>query len=63
MEHLIFVKPTLELEQAALNYKQEHILYNEAEIHGSALLDSMPYTEWLNLVEDNSNEKPFMSIG
>lgn len=56
MGHLIFVKPTLEWEQAALNYKQEHILHNEAEIHGSALLDSMPYRQWLKLVEDNSNE-------
>lgn len=45
MEHLIFVKPSLKWEQAALNYKREHILYNKPEMHGSALLDKLPYTE------------------
>lgn len=54
---LMFVKPSFEWEQAALNYKQEHILYNETEIHGSALLDRLPYKEWLKLTEDNSDEK------
>lgn len=63
MEHLIFVKSTLEWEQTALNYKQEHILCNETEILGSALLDRFPYAEWLKLTEDTLMRVLFMVIG
>lgn len=45
----------------AYEYKQEHLRNGEHELHGSALLGNLNYDEWLELVENNSDEKTVRS--
>ena len=53
---LNLVKSTLELKQAALEYRQEHFDNNERVINGSELLDKTEsYEAWLQSVTDNSS--------
>ena len=53
---LILVRPTLELKQKALDYRQEHFDNNEMIINGSELLDKTDsYEEWLKSVTDNAS--------
>ncbi len=54
-ERLIFTKPSDELKEKALEYKNEHISAGENELHGGALLGSMEYDEWLILTNENSS--------
>ena len=42
MEELILTRPTLALEQAAADYRQEHLAAGETVLHGSALMDALP---------------------
>ncbi len=53
-DKLMFVRPAYELKEKALEYKQEHILYGENELHGGALFGSMEFDEWLKLTDENS---------
>lgn len=55
MDNLILVKPTIDLKDQALDYRQEHFDNGEKIINGSALLDKMTYEEWLEHLEKNSN--------
>ena len=43
MEKLVLVRPTEELREAALDYKEEHLRQGEMVLHGSALFDSMEF--------------------
>ena len=53
---LILVRPTLELKEKALDYRQEHFDNNEMIINGSELLDKTDsYEEWLKSVTDNTS--------
>lgn len=50
------VRPTLELKEKALNYRQEHFDNGELIINGSELLDKTEsYEEWLKSVRDNES--------
>lgn len=53
LDHLIFLLPSPDMKSAALDYQQEHLLFGETELHGSALMDALPYEEWLQLISDN----------
>ena len=56
--NISLVRPTIELKEKALNYRQEHFDNNEMIINGSELLDkSDSYEEWLQAVTNNSDEK------
>ena len=55
MDNLILVKPTTELKEQALDYRQEHFEKGEKIINGSALLDNLTYEEWLEHLEKSSN--------
>jgi len=53
---LILVRPTLELKDKALEYRQEHYNNGEMIINGSELLDKTEsYEQWLVSVTNNSN--------
>ncbi len=53
---LKLVRPTLEMKELALEYKQEHFDNNETIINGSELLDKTDsYEEWLKSVTDNTS--------
>lgn len=54
-EKLIFVAPSRDLKQAAEEYKNEHLLYGEEELHGGALYGSMDFDMWITLTEENSS--------
>lgn len=62
MDDLELLKPTKALEEAALEYKEEHFDIGEYELHGSALLDKIElYADWLKIIEENSDEKTVQS--
>ncbi len=49
------VRPTKELKEKAIDYRQEHFNHNELVINGSELFDKMDsYEEWLEKVSNNS---------
>ncbi len=49
------VRPTIELKEKALDYRQEHFDNNEMIINGSELFDKIDsYEEWLEKVSNNS---------
>ena len=53
---LKLVRPTLELKEVALQYRQEHFDHNEKIIHGSEMLDKTDsYEEWLTSVTNNTS--------
>lgn len=53
--NIILVKPTIEMKEQALAYRQEHFDYGEKTINGSELLDKIEnYEEWMEKVERNS---------
>lgn len=54
MEKLVLVRPTEELREAALDYKEEHLRQGETVLHGSALFDSMEFEPWLKLTQENA---------
>jgi predicted acetyltransferase len=56
MDTLILVTPTKAHEQAALEYKQEHIDNGEMLLHGGSLFDSIAsYDAWLNHLKASSS--------
>ncbi len=53
---LQLVRPTAEMKEAALDYKNEHLEYGDKEINGSELLDQTDsYEEWLVSVSNNTS--------
>ena len=58
MKNIRLVRPTFELKEKAMEFKQEFFDNNEMVINGSELLDKMDsYEEWLKSVTDNIDEK------
>lgn len=55
MENLLLVRPTQDMEPAALDYHQEHLAHGETELHGSALMDRLPYEEWVRRTRENAH--------
>ena len=55
MEELILTRPTLALEQAAADYRQEHLAAGETVLHGSALMDALPYGQWVQRTLENAH--------
>lgn len=55
MEQLLLVRPSLQLEQAALDYKTEHLAHGETTLHGSALMDTLPYGDWVRRTQENAH--------
>ncbi len=50
------IRPTIELKDKALDFKQEFFKHNEKTINGSELLDQTDdYDEWLNAVTANAD--------
>lgn len=50
------IRPTIELKEKALNYRQEHFDYGEKIINGSELFDQTDlYEDWLISVTNNTN--------
>ena len=55
-EEIRLVKPTLELKNEALEYRQEHFDFGEQVINGSELFDKIAsYEEWLEKVIANAS--------
>lgn len=55
---IILVRPTLELKEEALAYRQEHFQCGEKIIYGSELFDKTEsYEEWLSAVTRNTDPK------
>lgn len=55
---ICLVRPTLELKEKALEYREEHFQHGEKIIYGSELFDkTKSYEEWLSSVTLNANSK------
>lgn len=55
---ITLIRPTLEMKEKALDYRQEHFDNGELIINGSELLDkTASYEEWLEVVTYNSDPK------
>ena len=55
---IALVRPTLELKEKALDYRNEHFQHGEDIIYGSELFDKTEsYEEWLSSVTLNNNPK------
>lgn len=53
---LILVRPTMELKEKALDYRQEHFDNGEKIINGSELLDKTDsYEKWVAAISENAN--------
>ena len=53
---ITLVRPTIEMKQQALEYRQEHFDNGEMIINGSELFDKIEsYEEWLKKVNDNTS--------
>lgn len=58
MEQIILLKPTIQLKEQALEYRNEHFQNGENVINGSELFDKIEsYEEWLRSVTNNANPK------
>ena len=58
MENIRLIRPTLELKEKAMEFRQEFFDNNEMIINGSELLDKTEsYEEWLKSVTDNTDIK------
>lgn len=57
MDELILIKPEKDLEVQANGYFQEHKENGEYILHGSALMDKLPFDEWLKWINNNSDER------
>lgn len=59
MEREIYlVRPTIQLKEQALDYREEHFKNGEKVINGSELLDQIEnYEEWLSSVTRNTDSK------
>ena len=57
-KEICLVRPTIDLKEQALEYREEHFKNGEKVINGSELLDKMEsYEEWLASVTLNSDPK------
>ena len=63
MEEIIFVRPTIDLKEKGLEYREEHFKYGEKVIDGAALLDELDYEKWLDRVNSNWNKETLKSDG
>lgn len=55
---ITLIRPTIELKEKALDYRQEYFDNNENIINGSELFDKIDvYEEWLEYITNNSNVK------
>ena len=57
MNRISLVIPKKEHETQVKEYIEEHNQFEENDIHGGALIEKMPYDDWLKQLENNSNEK------
>jgi predicted acetyltransferase len=57
LENLILLFPTEEYREKANEFKKEFFDYKETVINGSALLDQLDYTQWLEHVEKYSKQE------
>jgi len=55
MENLCFLRPTLDMERAASDYQAEHLAHGETVLHGSALMDTLPYRQWVQRTLGNAH--------
>lgn len=56
MKNIKLIKPTLELKEKAIEFRQEFFDNNEMIINGSELLDKIEsYEEWLKSITDNTD--------
>ena len=56
MNNISLIRPTLELKEKALKFRQEFFDNNEMIINGSELLDKTEsYEEWVKSITDNTN--------
>ena len=55
MENLLFVRPSLDMKRAALDYQAEHLERGETVLHGSALMDTIPYDQWVQRTLENAH--------
>lgn len=55
MENLLLIRPALDMKQSALDYQREHLAHGERELHGSALMDQLPYNEWVRRTLENAH--------
>lgn len=55
LEELLLIRPTLDMERVALDYQAEHLAQGETILHGSALMDALPYQEWVHRTSDNAD--------
>lgn len=57
-KNICLVRPTLELKEKALEYRQEHFAHGENIICGSELFDKTEsYEDWLSFVTLNTNSE------
>jgi predicted acetyltransferase len=57
MLKICLIVPTKEHEAQVKEYIEEHNKYGENDIHGGALIEKMPYDDWLLQLKNNSDEK------
>lgn len=56
MKNIRLIRPTLELKEKALEFRQEFFNHNEMIINGSELLDKTEsYEEWIKSITDNTD--------
>ena len=55
MENLLLIRPSPDMEKAALDYHAEHLACGETVLHGSALMDTLPYGEWVQRTLENAH--------
>ena len=66
MENLLFVRPSLDMKKAALDYQAEHLERGETVLHGSALMDTIPYDQWVQRtpsIRTGWRRTPFLPCG
>lgn len=58
MKNIRLIRPTLELKEEALEFRQEFFDNNEMIINGSELFDKTEsYEEWIKSITDNANDE------
>ncbi len=53
-ERLYLVQASEAMRDAAEEYKAEHLRHGEKELHGSAMMDSLPFDLWIRQTVDNA---------
>ena len=53
-EHLKLIQANKFMRKAAEDYREEHLRFGEEELHGSAMLDSLAFDDWLRQTLDNA---------